>query len=171
MFLFERRGNSLGIRALGSLEAITSVEPPELDKTVETATEELRRALLDQGLYPDEAMAMLETWKDSWFEEGSRLLYLVPQAFVDRVLPLAISPAPEKTTRVFVGRLELVTPGTRTAILTALASGDERTLAKYNRFLEPMLQLLLEAEPDNGQAQRIRARLEQPYSPPYSLRR
>ena len=170
VFLFERRGKSLGIRSLTSVDGTALVEAPELDKTVETATEELRRALLGQGLYPDEAQAMLETWNDSWFEEGSRLLYLVPQAFVDRVLPLAISPAPQQTTRVFVGRLELVTPGTRTAILTALASGDERTLAKYNRFLEPMLQILLEGESDPGQAQRIRERLEQPHLPPYSLR-
>ena len=121
--------------------------------------------MLDQGLYPDEAQAMLETWKDSWFEEGSRLLYLVPGGFVNRVLPLAISPEPGQTTRVFVGRLELVTPGTRTAILSALASGDERTLQKYNRFLEPMLQILLEKASDSREAQRIRERLKQSYSP------
>ncbi len=35
--------------------------------------------LIAQGLYQDEAQAMLETWRDSWFEEGSRLLYIVPR--------------------------------------------------------------------------------------------
>jgi hypothetical protein len=165
VFLFERRGKSLGIRFLTSVEATAEIEAPELDGTLETATEEIRAALLDQGLYPDEAQAMLETWKDSWFEEGSRLLYLVQGTFVNRVLPLAISPEPRETTRVFVGRLELVTPRTRTAILSALASGDERTLQKYNRFLGPMLQILLERASDPRQAQRIRERLKRPYSP------
>jgi hypothetical protein len=165
VFLFERRGKSLGIRSLASVEATAEIEAPELDGTLESAAEEIRAALLDRGLYPDEAQAMLETWKDSWFEEGSRLLYLVPGRFVNRVLPLAISPEPGQTTRVFVGRLELVTPGTRTAILSALASGDERTLQNYHRFLEPMLQILLEKASDPRQAQRIRERLKQPHSP------
>ena len=165
VFLFERRGKSLGIRSLTSVEATAVIDAPGLDGTLATAAEEIRAALLDQGLYPDEAQAMLETWKDSWFEEGSRLLYLVPGGFVNRVLPLAISPEPGQTTRVFVGRLELVTPGTRTAILSALASGDERTLQKYNRFLEPMLQILLEKASDSREAQRIRERLKQSYSP------
>jgi len=165
VFLFERRGKSLGIRSLTSVEATAVIDAPGLDGTLETAAEQIRAALLDQGLYPDEAQAMLETWKDSWFEEGSRLLYLVPGRFVNRVLPLAISPEPGQTTRAFVGRLELVTPGTRTAILSALASGDERTLQNYKRFLEPMLQILLEKTSDSREAQRIRERLKQPYSP------
>ena len=50
------------------------------------------------------------TWSDSWFEAGTRLFYVVPQRFVDRVLPLDISPRPAETTRVFVARTELVTP-------------------------------------------------------------
>ena len=129
------------------------------------AAGEILSALMDQGLYPDEARAMLDTWRDSWFEEGSRLLYIVPPSFVNRVLPLTISPAPSETTRVFVGRLELVTGKTRSAIETALASGDEKTLAKYNRFLQPMLEILLQVEADPRKAQMIRRRLEQPYAP------
>src|SRR5262249_37301847 len=73
---------------------------------------------------------------------------IVPPSFVNRVLPLSISPAPIQTTRVFVGRLELVTEKTRSAIATALASGDEKTLARYNRFLQPMLEILLQRETD-----------------------
>src|SRR6266576_1709619 len=45
-----------------------------------------------QGLCQDEAHAMVEAWRDSWFEEGSRLLHIVPAAFVDGVLPLSINP-------------------------------------------------------------------------------
>jgi hypothetical protein len=54
---------------------------------------------------------------------------------------------------------------TRTAIEEALAKGDEATLAKYNRFLEPMLQILLPRESEPLKAQLIRLRLEQPHVP------
>jgi hypothetical protein len=33
------------------------------------------------------AAAMVETWRDSWFEEGTRLFYFLPQVTVDRILP------------------------------------------------------------------------------------
>jgi hypothetical protein len=165
MFLFERRGASVGVRSITGVGAQVEIPAPELNGTAEMASEQILAALMDQGLYPDEARAMLETWKDSWFEEGSRLIYLVPQTFVDRVLPLSISPEPTQTTRVFVGRLELVTAKTRAAIETALANRDEQTLRKYTRFLEPMLQILLETEADPQRAKIIRARLDQPYAP------
>jgi len=44
----------------------------------------------------------VETWKDSWFEEGSRLIYIVPRGFIDNVLPSPINPAPGQIVRVFV---------------------------------------------------------------------
>ena len=94
--------------------------------------------LVDQGLYPDEAHAMVETWRDSWFEEGSRLIHVAPRGFIDKVLPLTISPALGQITRVFVGRLEIVTPATARAVETAVASNDEVTLNRYGRFLEPI---------------------------------
>src|SRR5205823_13797272 len=75
-----------------------------------------------------EAHAMLKTWRDSWFEEGSRLIYIVPRGFIDKVLPLGIDPEPGKIERVFVGRLEIITPATARTIETALASNDKVTL-------------------------------------------
>jgi len=83
---------------------------------------------------------MVETWKDSWFEEGSRLIYIVPSGFIDKVLPLTIDPVPGQIVRVFVGRVEIVTPATAMAVRTALAHKDEATLDKYGRFLESILQ-------------------------------
>jgi hypothetical protein len=165
LFWFARRGKATGIRAATNLEEKEVLRAPELSGTAEVAEGELLSALMEQGLYPDEARAMLDTWKDSWFEEGCRLLYTVPPSFVNRVLPLSISPTPAETTRVFVGRLELVTGKTGADIETALASGDERTLAKYNRFLQPMLEIVLQRETDPLKAQMIRRRLEQPYAP------
>jgi len=165
MFWFERRGNATGIRVTANLSQRTVLQAPDSGSTAEMAEAELLSALMDQGLYPDEARAMLDTWRDSWFEEGSRLLYIVPQSFVNRVLPLSIAPTPAETTRVFVGRLELVTKKTQSAVETALASGDEKTLAKYNRFLQPMLEILAQRETDPVKAQMIRRRLQHPYAP------
>jgi len=36
--------------------------------------------------------AMLETWRDSWFEEGMRVFYILPRATVDTLLPFRSSP-------------------------------------------------------------------------------
>lgn len=165
LFLFERRGNANGFRAVSDLGEGATLEMPVLKDSGAEASEAILSVLGEQGLYPDEARAMLETWKDSWFEEGTRLLYVVPNSFVNRVLPLSISPAPREIARVFIGRLELVSMKTRTAIEEALAKGDETTLAKYKRFLEPMLQILLQRESDPLKAELIRRRLERPCLP------
>jgi len=64
------------------------------------------------------------------------LIYVVPRDFIDKVLPLTIEPAPGRIARVFVGRLEIITPATADAVKTAIARKDDKTLAKYARFLE-----------------------------------
>ena len=114
---------------------------PQLTDTVESLCAELEGILVERGLYPDEASAMVRTWSDSWFEEGSRLIYIVPRGFVDHILPVTIAPAPAQFTRVFVGRLEIVTPATIQAVRTALAAHDEATLKKYDRFIQPILEV------------------------------
>jgi hypothetical protein len=140
VILFERRGERVGFRLAGALTGETVLDPPVLTGTVDALGGDLEGLLVNQGLYPDEAHAMVETWRDSWFEEGSRLIYVVPRAFIDHVLPLTINPAPGQIARVFVGRLEIVTPATARAVETAVASDDHATLNKYARFLEPILQ-------------------------------
>ena len=96
---------------------------------------------------------MVETWRGSWFEEGSRLLYIVPTAFVDGVLPLSINPAPSQTVRVFVGRLEIVTPATERAVLRALATHDSATLKMFGRFLEPIMEIMIQKESSPARVQ------------------
>lgn len=139
IILFERRGERVGYRLARALTDDAVLDPPELTGNVDSLCADLEGILVDQRLYPDEAHAMVETWRDSWFEEGSRLIYVVPRGFIDKVLPLTISPAPGQIARVFVGRLEIVTPATVRAVETAVASNDEVTLNKYGRFLEPIL--------------------------------
>jgi hypothetical protein len=107
---------------------------------------------------------MVQTWRDSWFEEGSRLLYIVPREFVDAVLPLSIKPAPAQITRVFVGRLELVTPATKDAVERAVASHDDATLAKYGRFLEPILKTLIASAASPSHARQLNDALNTCYA-------
>jgi len=92
----------------------------------------------------------MKTWQSSWFEEGSRLFYIVPASFVDTILPLTINPAPANTVRVFVGRMELVSPATEKAVEAALVSQDQASLQKYYRFLDPILKIIEEREPAKG---------------------
>ena len=77
----------------------------------ELAMHDMARALVDQGLYEKEARAMVNTWQDQWFaEEGTRVLYLLPQAWTARTLQLQVSPKPDRVVRVMVGRAELIAP-------------------------------------------------------------
>src|SRR5579864_294056 len=151
---FERRGDKVGYRIGGPLVKETVFDPPELTGNVNDLGRELVGMLVAQGLYVDEAQAMVETWRGSWFEEGSRLIYIVPANFVNGILPLSIHPAPAQISRVFVGRLELVTPATEKAVETAFASRDKATLEKYGRFLEPILQTMMAKETSRSQAAR-----------------
>ncbi len=149
IILFERRGERVGYRLARALTDHAVLTPPALTDNVDSLCADLEGILLNQGLYPDEAHAMVETWRDSWFEEGSRLIYVVPRAFIDKVLPLTINPAPGQVVRVFVGRLEIVTPATARAVETAVASNDELTLTKYGRFLESILRTVRDEHPES----------------------
>jgi hypothetical protein len=150
MLLFERRGDKLGFRLAQTSASNPTLEPPELNADMDSLKRAVVDMLIAQGLYQDEAQAMFETWRDSWFEEGSRLLYIVPRQFVDSILPLTIQPAPAQTVRVFVGRLELVTPGTQRAIEQAMETHDRTTLNRYGRFLVPILQSMIANEANSA---------------------
>lgn len=152
VILFERRGERVGYRLVQSSAAETELDPPSLNDSVDGLCGDLERILVAQGLYPDEAHAMVETWRDSWFEEGSRLIYMVPRGFVDRILPLTINPTPGKVVRVFVGRLEIITPATAHAIETAVAANDDATMAKYGRFLPPILEVIRQQHAESAVA-------------------
>ncbi len=161
--LFERRGEKVGYRIGGSLQKEAILDAPELTATIDDLGRDLEGILVAQGLYQDEAHAMVETWRGSWFEEGSRLLYIVPPSFVNEVLPLSIHPAPAQTVRVFVGRLELVTPATEKGVETAFATNDTATLKTYDRFLEPILATMIKRETNPERARRFQDYLNSVY--------
>jgi len=140
--LFERRGRDFGYRVVSADRGDLRIERPVLTGTLESLREDLRNLLTKRGLYPREAAAMVETWHDSWFEEGTRLFYLLPQATVDGILPIDIDPKPESLTRVFVGRMEVVTPEMESEVAAAIRANDRAVLRKYGRFLEPISQMV-----------------------------
>ena len=161
--LFERRGDKVGYRISGGLQNETVLDPPELTASLDSLYRDLEQILIARGLYRDEAQAMVKTWQNSWFEEGSRLFYIVPASFVNTILPLTINPAPAETVRVFVGRMELVSPATEKAIETALVSHDQIGLQKYYRFLEPILKIIEERDPVKGN--HLRELMDAPCNP------
>jgi len=141
--IFENRGGRTGFRVVGGWTGNLVVDAPELTGDVSAVQEHLGAALRSAGLFPKEAAAMIATWRDSWFEEGMRIFYLVPRKTVDTVVPIRVDPAPSALERVFVGRVEVLSPAMRQALQTALVSGDTATLPKYSRFARPFCDRVL----------------------------
>jgi len=113
LVLLNVSGTSVGFKVLGSLEAqgeFTTALPAAAGDQAEIAPA-LVKSLTEAGLYEKEAKAMVNTWKSAWLgETGTRLLYLVPRAKTEELLPLTIEPKPSETTRVLVGRHDFLTP-------------------------------------------------------------
>ncbi len=94
----------------------------------------LLTALMAEGLFADEAQALLDTWELSYFKSaGLRVFFLVPRAWTDYYLPLEIS-TPADITRVMVGRIELVTPAERDNLRRIAQLSDEKIAADAVRL-------------------------------------
>ena len=164
--LFENRGGrtSYLVRAKGGAQA--SLPRDATGGTMESLRNDLEALLVRHGLFAREAAAMLETWGDSWFEEGTRVFYVVPRRITDAALPLSIDPRPARTVRVLVARNELLTPERLASLeqdvrgLTEAELGDPaaraQILERLGRFAEPGLRRLL-GSTDLG---RLRGRVE-----------
>jgi hypothetical protein len=126
------------------------------------------------GLYPREALAMVNTWKDSWFkEQGVRVLYVLPRAWTDRTLPMTLNPAPTDVVRTMVGRAEVMSPGVERDLavqLEKIRQGDaqatmeaRRILKDLGRFAEPALnRVIATANPKPEERSRLLALLSPP---------
>lgn len=154
-FVFQREGDALRLGAVGQVaaKAPLRVQPGVLPRVEAREVEQtLARALVESGLYPREAQAMLATWRDHWFEEGVRVFYLVPRPVTDRVLPLTLEPAPDELVRTIVGRVEAITPAYSQRLLELARrwrqTQDPRLrdeLRRQGRFAEPALEQLVVA--------------------------
>jgi hypothetical protein len=157
MFLVHIENGRVRFGQAGPLAARGALhfEEPQADSTIDTLAGEMGRSLVEAGLYEKEARAMVNTWRSSWFgEEGTRLLYLVPQRLTDGLLPLSIKPAPDKLVRVLVGRLEIVTPERDRQIhdavegmgtcLDVAVEPIRSQIQSLGRFAEPTLERMAE---------------------------
>ena len=138
LIYFENRGGKLRFQFPGTMGTKITLDSRTGDGDLSKLLARVKNLLVDSGLYEKEARAMIETWRDSWFEEGARFFYIVPRSTVDAVLPLDIQPAPANIARVFVGRLEIITPATIENVKQAIDRHDRASLEKYGRFLEPI---------------------------------
>lgn len=143
--VFENAGGQIAYTTHHLKDREATVPRPTRRSGVKALHEELVQRLVAQGLYRREAVAMVNTWRDSWFEEGTRLFYIVSRADVDALLPLEIVPAPAAVERVFVGRMELITPAIQEKVRIAIEKRDGATLMRHGRFLTPIVERLAEA--------------------------
>jgi hypothetical protein len=147
VMLFENQAGRLGYTAGHTVGDSITLDRPSLNGNRTELADQLEKALEAQGLFWKEAHAMVTTWQDSWFEEGARLIYIVPPHVVDSFLPLHVDPLPAQTARVFVGRIELITPEVKRSLQVAISKHDVATATGYGRFLEPILDRILDENP------------------------
>jgi hypothetical protein len=134
-------------------QAVIEANLPTTESTVDDLAAAMVQELTAAGLYEKESLAMVNTWRDSWFgEPGTRLLYLLPDQHTDAILPLTVEPAPDEQVRILVGRLETLTPEDCQRLQTLAAQGPHdpasnaaiRTeLKSLGRFAEPALQFII----------------------------
>jgi hypothetical protein len=132
----------------GALDEMPAARP--MPEFVEAISNDLVRRLVQSGLFEKEARAMANTWRSSYFEsEGIRALFVLPQAWTDRFIPMYLDPKPARVVRVMVGRIELLSKERERQAERAvqdLASSDSHRrsaafefLRKQGRYVEPVL--------------------------------
>ena len=156
LVLFENRGGAIHYGTYGTLRGESVLTPPSRSGTVAGVRRDLERMLVQAGRSRREAAAMVESWRDSWFEEGTRVFYIVPPRAVDAILPLTVEPAPARVARVFVGRMEVITPADERSVETALAADDAAVIERYGRFLGPITDRILARHRDAITQERVR---------------
>jgi tetratricopeptide (TPR) repeat protein len=146
-----------GERASGLIPSMADAKPlPEFQRQL---ADHLAGMLVASGLYPKEAQAMVNTWSASYFQtSGTRALFVLPQAWTDAFIPLAIKPLPAQTVRVMVGRIELLTPDRERLAEQAVADlgaseveARERAFAylrDQGRYVEPIVRRVLRTSHD-----------------------
>jgi hypothetical protein len=134
-------------------------ESRPLDEFVTQVSDDVARRLVESGLYAKEARAMVNTWASSYFKtDGVRLLFVLPQSWTDRFIPMRITPQPQQLVRVMVGRMELLDEAREQRAEDAireLSSSDPdararafETLRTEGRYVEPIVRRTLRTSTD-----------------------
>lgn len=164
LFLVQIDGSHVRFQHLPQVAAggALSMEMPGSDSSIEELGEQMVEALVKTGLYEKEARAMVKTWRSSWFgEQGTRLLYLVPERITRELLPLEVQPAPDELVRVLVGRMELFAPAESQRLLALVREAGpclaveaeplRSELTRLGRFAEPALRYLAGCAEDKAE--------------------
>lgn len=163
VIVFENRGGRAGFVAGGPLKDSTTLDRPTLDSDVDGVAGALEKTLVAQGLHLREARSMIKTWRDTWFEEGLRVFYIVPRPLTDELLPLKLSAVPDELVRVLVGRAEILTPEmerTIEGLVAEVRAGSAEagvTLRKFRTYADPIVRRVLAGEKDAKVWQRVYA--------------
>jgi hypothetical protein len=168
--IFENRGGKIGYQVIDGFTGSMTYKRPTLDKNRDSLLQELKQMLVASGLYEKEAEAMIKTWRDSWFEEGLRVFYILPRQTTDAVLPITIEPSPAELVRVLVGRAEVITPEMEKSVQRQISLLNDaspqvrkeamQSIRKYGRFSEPILKRILESERSTFIRKRIKELIE-----------
>jgi len=117
-----------------------------VDQYVADASGQIAAALVKSGLTAEESRAMVDTWSRSYFRTmGLRILYIVPRAWTDKLLPITISPAPTDLVRTLVGRVEVLAPTDEAELLSQVRQAAQSQMApatlvtNLGRFAEAKL--------------------------------
>jgi hypothetical protein len=174
LIVFENRDGKIGFQTVNNFSGTTTIDRPSLDQNVDAVIRELRQTLVSAGLYEKEADAMIKTWRNSWFETGMRVFYVLPRSTTDAVLPITIDPRPDELVRVLVGRTEIITPEMEKSVKKQVSLLSDPSLAtradaiasirKYGRFSEPILKRIMDDENDPALRARIKRLIEMPAS-------
>jgi hypothetical protein len=176
VFVVQGTGSWMRSAFLGDVEPGKSIDgklPPFVEdrsfNPYQDLDSKLIPALVREGLFQKEAEAMVNTWRLSWYSEfGTRVFYMVPQEAADAILPLTVEPKPDKTVRVFVARMELLTSQEEKELLSLLKDsaaakpGAEaalvQALQRRGRLGEPALLHVAGAEESPLKTEALRVR-------------
>jgi hypothetical protein len=170
--IFENRGGRIGYQLCDAFTGEMTHERPVLDQSMDSLLADLEKILIASGLYEKEARAMIKTWRSSWFEEGLRVFYVLPEKTTAAILPLTLEPRPHELVRVLVGRAEVITPemeksvqeqvGQLTDARVEVREQALNAIRRYGRFAEPILKRLLTTEVNATARAQIRKLIEMP---------
>jgi hypothetical protein len=173
VYLFNIDAQGGSFKSLGSLThdkeirvtpkdllALTTQHLPFANFT-QLAEKMLLEDLTANGLYQDEAVAMMNTWKQGYFKTpGLRVLYVLNREEVERILPMKLHSGSSMRkldydmTRVFIGRIEVLTVSQEVKLLQKiLAAGENFEVGSLGRFADSLLlrikEVMIEKELDS----------------------
>jgi hypothetical protein len=132
LFLIDVDGQAVRFTSVEQIPAGSRLELTQAGAatSIDVLADAVKDALVEAGLYEKEAIAMVNTWRSSWFgETGTRLLYVLPRSLTDSVLPMTIVPEPQQAVRILVGRMEIMTPEQESQIAALVKKSAAKRLA------------------------------------------